>query len=40
MPGHPITPAQTTQTLADVTKLEHLIDEHDVIFFIDGFEGE
>jgi hypothetical protein len=31
---------QTAQTIADITKLETLINEHDVVFFIDGFEGE
>jgi ubiquitin-like modifier-activating enzyme ATG7 len=34
MPGHPIVPAQIAQTLADITKLKHLIDEHDVIFLL------
>jgi len=34
MPWHPIPPAQTAQTVADIAKLERQIDEHGVIFLL------
>lgn len=34
MPGHPIAPALLEQTKADVTKLEQLIEEHDVVYLL------